>query len=457
MGMSIARVERYGVRCLSDRNTLYFWALYQCRLSYHSVFQYASVVFYEILEFMKTTFFILGSHPAISIAEIHAVLKQRGIRWVPVLQSDEVLLLDIDDNAPIDIAWFGGVVKIGFIVNHGALRHTDGVEELLPKSGGGVFGWSVYRGLAGIADATLTREQEKLSQASMAWKRDHEKSGHIRIVIGLTPALSSVVVEKNHLLQKGKECVWIVCSDVVWMGYTTAVQEFEEYGMRDRGRPGHDAKSGMLPPKLAKMMVNVAVCSSGDVEKAPVILDPFCGSGTILQEALLLGYNVIGADKSPSAIKDSKKNLAWLTKHYPLLPTHYTLIQSDVRKLARNVPVHSVDAIITEPYLGPALRTTPTDAELRPVVQMLTQLYTDAFKQFEEVVKSGGRVCIIFPVFVLGSTRKVFLSASVLPNIQWNVVSPDVHPLTSQGMLLYGRPGQKVWREIGIFTRTLKH
>lgn len=50
-----------------------------------------------------------------------------------------------------------------------------------------------------------------------------------------------------------------------------------------------------------------------------VILDPFCGSGTILTEAMLINYkNLIGADISPKAINDTKKNIEWIIRNYEL-------------------------------------------------------------------------------------------------------------------------------------------
>ena len=50
-----------------------------------------------------------------------------------------------------------------------------------------------------------------------------------------------------------------------------------------------------------------------------LILDPFCGSGTVLQEALLMGFTqVAGTDLSPKAITDTKENIAWIKEKYNL-------------------------------------------------------------------------------------------------------------------------------------------
>ena len=74
------------------------------------------------------------------------------------------------------------------------------------------------------------------------------------------------------------------------------VQNISAYAMRDQKRPKRDAFVGMLPPKLAQIMINLAL---GDQEpKDKLLLDPFCGTGVLLQEALLMGLKVYGTDLS---------------------------------------------------------------------------------------------------------------------------------------------------------------
>ncbi|MBI4262299.1 methyltransferase domain-containing protein [Candidatus Uhrbacteria bacterium] len=397
-------------------------------------------------------FFILGSHPALSIAEITAVLTMRQIAWKNVTSSNEALILDVPKAVAIDIAWFGGVIKIGTIITTTTVRLLIRSDQksfitLLHRSDDArrvQFGVSVYKGEQGVQVDTYRALGQRVG---MMTKQALQQQGvSVRFVTSKERVLSSVIVTKEHLLEHGAEFVFIVTRDRVFVGATTAVQAFEEYGARDFGRPVSDARSGMLPPKVAKMMVNLTATSprpsptrrGGDV----VILDPFCGSGTILQEALLLGYTVIGSDKSPSAIKDAKKNLTWLRNNFPVSQyPSFQVFQSDIRKLGDYVSPSSIDAIVTEPYLGPALRAIPTEDKLKPVLQELTQLYVDAFEIFSRIVKPGGRVVFIFPVFQ--TTPPTALSTFVLPKITWKL----------EQTFLYGRPGQKVWREIGIFER----
>jgi len=326
----------------------------------------------------------------------------------------------------------GGTIKIGKII--GKLEAGTKNQELIvndlknnPRGNKLNFGVSFY--------------------ASKPWKLGMEVKGELkragvscRLVTGRDPALSSVIVTKNKVQE-------FLVLGKIYLGKTCAVQEFEDYSFRDYGRPGRDLVSGMMPPKLAKIMINLSQAPEG-----AVILDPFCGSGTIIQEALLLGYkNITGCDISDKAISDTKKNLAWLLenqnpKSQILDPKQIQNLksqigQADVRHLSKFAS--SVDAIITEPYLGPALRGHETLGEVKKIVEELSALYIEAFGEFRKILNPGGKIVIVFPSFRLG---KEILELPILEKIKslgFTQVNTD--------KLIYSREGQKVWRQIFVF------
>src|SRR5207247_323255 len=109
----------------------------------------------------------------------------------------------------------------------------------------------------------------------------------------------------NDLLTKGVELLLMPTGAAWSLARTVALQPFEEFGQRDFGRPGFDAASGMLPPKVALMMLNLS-----GIPREGAMLDPFCGSGTILMEAFVQGYaNITGSDISAAAAESTKKNI----------------------------------------------------------------------------------------------------------------------------------------------------
>lgn len=175
--------------------------------------------------------------------------------------------------------------------------------------------------------------------------------------------LSSVAVAKQNVTEIYK--IGDLQAKTIW------VQDFEGWNLRDYGRPAVDPHIGMLPPKVARMMVNVS--------QGKKILDPFCGVGTILAEALTLGLDAIGSDTSQAQLDKTKKNLDWLGKTCPLYLW-------DARQISSKVT--GVDAIVTEPFLGPANQ------------QVLEKLYLGCLTDWQKVLKTGGKVVIALPFHI---------------------------------------------------------
>ncbi len=76
----------------------------------------------------------------------------------------------------------------------------------------------------------------------------------------------------------------------------------------DLNRPFQDS-SISLSPRIAKILVNLLGLSKNDT-----VLDPFCGTGTILIEALLLNHRVIGIEIDSKKVAGSRKNLRWVVE-----------------------------------------------------------------------------------------------------------------------------------------------
>jgi tRNA G10 N-methylase Trm11 len=251
---------------------------------------------------------------------------------------------------------------------------------------------------------------------------------------------------------------------------TRAIQDIESFSERDYGRPGADSLSGMLPPKLARMMINLALAylnipptcrgrSEGGLMDTSTItlLDPFCGSGTILTEALSLGLtNIIGSDISPKAIADTKKNISWLVSQYKLQVTRpqrlsvamageasYKLHESNVLNLSDKLNPASIDLIVTEPYLGKPLRGLERREELVDQARSLAELYLNAFHIFHKLLKPGGAIVMVFPKY---KYKNEWIRIEILEKIKKiGFVASD--PLT------YHRPSQHLAREIWKFKK----
>lgn len=354
-------------------------------------------------------FFILGKNPALSIAEIINTSNRGDF----TAYRDFVLVYSKTDIIK-SLKRFGGMVKGGEIL--GELGFLDmspsdikkrlydyAIKAIIKGKEDEIgskkfnFGFSVYGHKKDLDGKKIEINNKFIKPLAMEIKDTlREKGVNSRWVTSRESFLSSVIVKKNNLLPEdnGIEIIFLIGNDKILIGRTLAVQEFEKFSRLDYGRPVRDARSGMLPPKLAKMMINIA----GGVENK-LILDPFCGSGTILQEAILMGCKrLIGSDIDKKVVNNCKTNLEWLKNNFQTVSFEVELLRSSAENLAEKVKKNSVDVIVTEPYLGPPWREG-YDMNLPSIVKDLSRMYINAFNGFKNILKDKGIVVIIFPVF----------------------------------------------------------
>jgi tRNA G10 N-methylase Trm11 len=286
-----------------------------------------------------------------------------------------------------------------------------------------------------------------------------------RFIVSREPALSSVIVQKEKLLDEGFDFCVYPDYEKIYLTRTIACQQFMDYQERDMSRPGRDMQAGIIPPKLAKIMINLSQAKISEF-----LSDPFCGSATILTEALMLGYNKLAAsDLVESAIINTKNNTNWLIKKYSLNSEKIKLNikQVDVRNLAKFFGEKSLGAIVTEPFLGSTLRSQSSIEIRLKEIKDLEKLYYQAFENFSQVLKAGGRVVMIWPIFKFKADQQIFLNDRLIESVKKIGFSQELVPtgliheefskkyLSYRGTLTYFRPGQRVEREILVFKKIM--
>lgn len=204
---------------------------------------------------------------------------------------------------------------------------------------------------------------------------------------------------------------------------TIWVHDFEHWIKKDREMPFVNARAGMLPPKIARSMVNLV---PGDRENK-LLVDPFCGSGRILVEAAELGFNVAGTDVSASQVADTQANL----KH---LGIEGRIFVQDATHLSERFT--DIDCIVTEPFLGkPNLRPDRVDF----AVKGLEKLYLGCLKDWHKALKKGGFIVMVFPI--LKGAQKEYHTSRVIDavkNLGYNLLA----------RVIYSRPEAEIRREI---------
>lgn len=385
-------------------------------------------------------FFIPGIHPELSKAELLALNPELDVRFVT---PDVIVAKPTRSMNDLTFA-SAGIVKAGTIFSSIETYDKETLAAILastiePGIGKVHLGISVYNA-GGSLFSEIRRDAERLGLTLKTTLKDLGRP--VRFVTSREPTLSSVVVAKNHLLDEGAEFVLIVTPEAILIGQTIFVQDFEAWGHRDFGRPERDAKSGMLPPKLARLMVNL----TGQDPKNAVLWDPFCGSGTVLMESAMLEYGtVIGSDVSARAIEDTVRNLRWLKETFKTT-SETILFQHDITEPIEEPLFKEVDVIVAEGYLGPPIdRHRPrSNDDHQHVTKELERLYERSLLQMTPYLKKNGVVILAIPCFQTTQGLR-FLSLKLPEGLE---LIPFPEASGKNGGLTYLREGQRVGREI---------
>ncbi len=366
--------------------------------------------------------FTLGHQPHLSAAEIEAVFQYQNLRTCKLahMQTD-LLLVETKEKLNCEelIKVLGGTIKIaekitGDIVKHLIKARPEGKIEF------------------SIAD----------KKRGLEIKKELKTLGHSARYI--EPKNTATILHSN-LVEKQSD--FTIIDDEIFA--TRAIQDIENFTERDFGRPGADSATGMLPPKLARIMINLGLAGIVETQNFAslrdiTILDPFCGSGTILTEAISMGFTrIFGSDISDKAISDTKKNINWLISKYELKNVSYTLHESSVLNLSDKLRPSSVDLIITEPHLGKPLRGLETREFLVDQARSLAELYLNAFHVFYRLLKPGGNIVMVFPKY---QYKNEWIRIEILEKIK-KIGFEAQPPLT------YHRPTQHLAKEIWRFKK----
>jgi tRNA G10 N-methylase Trm11 len=182
---------------------------------------------------------------------------------------------------------------------------------------------------------------------------------------------------------------------------TIATADSKGFEERDFERPFQDPTQS-VSPRIARMLVNLALSRN-----SKNLLDPFCGLGTVLQEALVSGVSVVGVDKDQTRINQAKANLRWLYSKYHLSSNlHTNLFAHDAMKISR-ARMPKVDAIATEPILLPLFKENPNPSESLAMIEKVQRIYERSLSEFASILVEGGdRIALTIPVLVDSSGKR---------------------------------------------------
>lgn len=407
---------------------------------------------------------ILGRQSDLGVAELDSLYGESKINKV----SSNAVVVDIDPCV-FNFERLGGSTKFCKLLTSLDTTKYEEVEKFLVSvspeqtklmpEGKMTLGLSLYG---------FNLDYKQILSSAIKLKKSIQATGRsVRIVPNKTNELSAAQIIHNKLTSnRAWELVIVKSSNKVYIAQTIKVQDIEAYSKRDQARPYRDTQVGMLPPKLAQIIINLAskkleeqkllsICDDEQLTQPDVkinnelkLLDPFCGTGVVLQEASLMGYKVIGSDISDRMVEYTTNNLGWLKSKFKLP------FQNDAEVLLGDATKYKwpkFDIIASETNLGKPLSSIPDSRELNDIITKANDIIEKFLINVAGQLRPGQRLCLAVPAWQYSPNKFKHLPViDLIEKMGYNFV--DFKNI-SQEQLIYYRPGQSVARELLVITR----
>ncbi|MDP3966148.1 MAG: methyltransferase domain-containing protein [archaeon] len=327
--------------------------------------------------------FVLGRNAILSKAEVFSYFEKEENKILNSEENGNGLLVELTHPLPLNsIRFFGGVVAIGEVISEVNIKELEkdldkinlysGTENKLNYAL-----WSFSENFDEFQDylkARFKKEKLKATLKHLTRNVDLQSGGKLEIP-------SSKLIDEEFFIFDGK--------GKTFFGKITQNPDYSKMEERDMEKPVR-RESLAISPRLSKILINLS-----KVKKDETLIDPFCGIGVLLSEALLLGIKVIGIDKDKDAINGAKQNLEW----FKFKKENYKLLNSDSTKVGGE----KGSAIATEPDLGKTLKKMPTKNEAKKTLESFENLIIGVINNFKGNI--SGRIVFSSPYIRIGKER----------------------------------------------------
>ena len=343
---------------------------------------------------MPSDFVVFGRDPALSLLELNEYCQARNnpIQFKEFMGQAAIVETGQEWDIPAMMAELGGTVKIGSI-------EVDCAEKELSEKMASID-WAQRvpaKFRYSISDYTPEIREDTAPEIVQTALKDCFKQQRLKAVLKWPKARDSAFagttptqLRKQKQLSEGLDVLMLESGVHVWVGKTIGVSDPIAWKERDLHRPSKK-EFVQTSIRLSKILLNLSRATRGKN-----VLDPFCGTGSILMEGLLLGCNVVGVDHDKEMVASSKQNTSWLKEQRRVNETASVFL-GDAKTISKEIRGKNIDCVATEPDLGPYWRGKPNANEAKQAIQKLEVLYGAFFRELKILMARGKRVCIIFP------------------------------------------------------------
>jgi tRNA (guanine10-N2)-dimethyltransferase len=305
----------------------------------------------------KLFLFLSGEHEDLPLSEVRAVLEAENHAYKITEKLDQVLRLEADPACVKDLKRRAAFTRLCSL-------------ELFTSSSK----------VSSIIEAAQNVGLEELLQRGESFvvrvKHVREYSSQINGMT-LERALGALIVDrcptaKVNLKAPDKTFIGVLTEGRFVFGVKLAeIQAKPFVERRPRKKPFFHPSA--MQAKLARCMINLAEPKAGDL-----VLDPFCGTGTTLIEAEMIGCKALGLDIKRRMAKGTIRNMA----HFNVGPEG--IIIAD----AKYPPIVRADCVVADPPYGISSSTMK-----RTTKQIIEEVLTAV----HEILRKGRRICMAAP------------------------------------------------------------
>jgi len=366
------------------------------------------------------TFIQLGSNRNLSKLELSSVLEKLSVEKISFMEWRQYVFLSLDSTKQKtlfkNLEFSGSIVKAGILIfdvkKTDELLSTDifidhlskRLEEIsIQKSKNLKFSINIQSQSIDFKKKISNNIRRRINQ----YLKERKLQAKILPTKKISADLTPFQFYKENMLKRGLE---IFCFDIkskMYFGFTSWVTNPFKDIKQDEERPERFFTHG-TSIKLSRTLVNLS-----NTPKNGILLDPFCGTGTILIEGLKQDAKVLGIDKDPKCVRAAKANLNHFSRQFhsrEKMKEKWSIILKDSRELD-NIIEEEIDSIVTEPYLGPFLKKLPEIDEAKEIMDNLEKLYVRVLNECVKHLKVEGKVIFIIPEYRYPS------NISISPNV----------------------------------------
>lgn len=321
---------------------------------------------------MNIYLLVLGTHPELSRAELRTRADEVFYDAEKNLLLAENLQFKNPRNLPrgeeqLFLDQLGGVVRMARVIGEYFDRSKleQAIWSEIESAEKFKCGFSVFGGGKRLLGDLIYRT------------KDHFEK--IRIENYKGENLSSGQIFQRRILQKGHEFIVWQRGNSYLLCETVANQNLRNYELRDRKKDFRDAKMGMLPPKLAQILLNLSTAGQA---QSVVVLDPFCGSGTVNIEAAISGFTTKGSDLNNHFVSQAELNFKQMAEKFRYEDGSGKFRQKDAKFCMDEIKAETV--IATEGWLGENFTSKPSKDEVQKNAGAVYDLWRQVLRHTSE-------------------------------------------------------------------------